>query len=490
MSDEFNHKAVFLITIDALNLKHLNIYGYDRNTAPNLEKYVKQGSIFFNAVSNGPETPSAFSAIFTSVLPFLEGGYSPLPSQKITFPQILKENKIFTLGIHSNPNLGEFYNYHRGFNTFLDGERYKSDIISDKHVNMKQRISFFLKKIFDYKDILKKLLYRIPGVNKTKDFLRKKVPLITELLLPITPMAYNAPYIVNKIELLLKEVQKPLFFWAHFMDLHSPYNPPSDNIRKYRNTDFTLSEKEFLNRHLYQNPKKYMITPEVFKDYNILYDAQINFLDEYLGKLFRVIEAHFKNDCLIIITADHGESLLDFGLTGHQGSIHDDLLKIPLFIIEIGKKKNKSTINDIAQSIDIPCTILDYYGIEIPETYRGKSLIPLLRDSPIKNESFIISECFQKGGLLKRNTKEGYKLISIKANKFKYIFDEERDKEFLFDIQSDPSEKKNLVEKFPSKLDEFRRIKDDHLQEVFQSSDEKLKIIRAISTLKKSIGSK
>ena len=161
------------------------------------------------------------------------------------------------------------------------------------------------------------------------------------------------------------------------------------------------------HRDLFHYPKKYKITPEIYNDFNILYDAQINFLDEYLGTLIRIIEKYFKKNCLIIITADHGESLLDFGMTGHQGSIHDELLKIPLFIIEIGKNHLNPTINEVVQSTDIPCTILNYFDIEIPETYRGKSLIPLLRGKYIKNEKYVISECFQKNGLLKRNNKEG-----------------------------------------------------------------------------------
>ncbi|KKL93205.1 hypothetical protein LCGC14_1877050, partial [marine sediment metagenome] len=80
MADEITSKAVFLITIDALNLNHLKVYGYNRNTAPNLEKFITQGSIFINAFTNGPETPSSFSSIFSSILPFLNGGYSPMPS--------------------------------------------------------------------------------------------------------------------------------------------------------------------------------------------------------------------------------------------------------------------------------------------------------------------------------------------------------------------------------------------------------------------------
>lgn len=485
MSNEFNHKAVFLITIDALNLKHLKVYGYDRNTAPNLEKFIQKGQIFFNAISNGPETPSAFSAIFTSILPFLEGGYSPLPPQKITFPQILNENGIYTFGIHSNPNLGEFFNYQRGFNTFLDGERYKSGIGSNTKMNIKQRISFYLKKLIDYENILKKLMYRVYGINKIKDFLRKKIPLITDLLLPFTPIAYNAPYIVNRLELLLKDFQKPLFVWAHFMDLHSPYNPPSEYVLKFRTNDFTLAERKFLNQEFYLYPEKYNITPQIIKDFNILYDAQINFLDDYLKKLIQIIERKFKKDCLIIITADHGESLLDFGMTGHQGSIHDELLKIPFFVVEIGKDPIKSKVYNIVQSIDIPSTILDYFNLEIPETFSGKSLIPLMRGGKIQNDNVIISECYQKGGLLKRNNKDGFKLISIKVDNYKYIFDEELNKECLLDIQSDPTEKNNLNEALPIKLNEFRKIKNNHVQKIVQSSKEKLKILKAISKFKK-----
>ena len=48
MSDELNNKVVFLLIIDALNLKHLKVYGYHRETAPNLEKFAKEGKIFYS----------------------------------------------------------------------------------------------------------------------------------------------------------------------------------------------------------------------------------------------------------------------------------------------------------------------------------------------------------------------------------------------------------------------------------------------------------
>jgi len=483
MADEITSKAVFLITIDALNLNHLKVYGYNRNTAPNLEKFITQGSIFINAFTNGPETPSSFSSIFSSILPFLNGGYSPMPSHKLTFPQILKENNISTYGIHSNPNLGEFFHYDRGFDVFLDGERYKIGKSHSNNMGFKQHVSFTIRKIVNFRNLFKSLIYRLYGFNKIKDFLRKKFPLITELLLLFTPIAYNAPYIVNKIESYLREGKSKIFFWAHFMDLHSPYNPPSENIIKFRQHDFTPREKEFLNKNIYSNPSKYRITQEIFNDFNILYDAQINFLDEYLGHLFKIIKRNFRNNCLIIITADHGEALLKHGSTGHQGSIHDDLLKIPLFIIETGKKSSLKKIEAVVEGLDISCTILNYFDIEIPETYQGRSLIPLINGDKFKEKNFIISECYQKNGLLKRNNNEGYKLISIKKDNFKFVFNEENDTEFLFDIKSDPQEIKNLIKIYPSKANKFREIKNQHLINILESTSEKSKIIKAIPAL-------
>ncbi len=127
MTENKEDKIVIFITIDALRPDHLNSYGYHRNTAPHLDNFIRYGTKFTNAYTNGPATPSSFSAIFSSILPYLNGGYSPLPLEKIIFPQMLQENRIHTIGIHSNPNLGKFFNYGRGFDIFLDGERYKGN---------------------------------------------------------------------------------------------------------------------------------------------------------------------------------------------------------------------------------------------------------------------------------------------------------------------------------------------------------------------------
>lgn len=480
MKKDQQGKAVILLTIDALRADHLKSYGYHRNTAPNIEKLAEKGTIFINAITNGPESPTAFSSLFTSILPLLDGGFSPLPPQKITLPQLLKENDINTYAIHSNPNLGKFFNFNRGFDVFLDGERYKKDSTN----SLKHQLSAYIKKLLDYNNLSNKLIYRLKGFNTLKTWLRKKMPFLTEILLPFTPIAYNAPYVVSKLISFIETSQKPLFIWAHFMDVHSPYNPPRRNVLNFRNKDFNITERKFLVEKVYLRAKGIEITPKMIDDLKILYDAEINFIDEYCAILFEAIKKKIQSNCLIIIAADHGESFYEHGFFGHQGSIYDEVLKIPLIIVELSKKSIKKKVKETIQLIDITPTILDYFGIEVPENFQGLSLLSMTRGESIKRKDFVISECYQKSGYMKRNQEEGLILLAIRNQGWKYIFDEENDKEFLFNLNLDPQEENNLIHENTKKLLEFRAIKQHHIKKITESYEEKLKIIKSIDKLK------
>ena len=412
----------------------------------------------------------------------MSGGFSPLPSQKLIFPQILKEHGVYTYGIHSNPNLGEFFNYHRGFDVFLDGERYKEKHDMPNNQKIKRNSLFFLNKIINYKNLFNRLMYGLKGFNKIKSLLRNRFPFLTDIFLPFTPIAYNAPYVVSKVSSFLKNFNKPLFLWAHFMDVHSPFNPPSKNVLAINNTDISLRERSFLNSEVYQNPEKYKISSEILEKLKILYDGEINYVDSFLNQIFSRIHEKFEKDCLVILTTDHGESFFEHGFFFHQGNIYDELLKIPLFIVEIGINNHVKRAESIVQLIDIAPTILDYYGISIPESFQGISLLPLLKKDFIDRDGCVISETYQKDGIMKRNGETGYKLISIRSDKWKYIYNEQFDEELLFHLKSDPEEKVNLNTKEKVKLTQFRRIKDSHFEEI-TAVDESSKISKAITQI-------
>ena len=483
MTENNEDKIVIFITIDALRPDHLTSYGYHRNTAPHLDNFIRYGTKFKNAYTNGPATPSSFSAIFSSILPYLNGGYSPLPLEKLIFPQMLQENRIHTIGIHSNPNLGKFFNYGRGFDIFLDGERYKGNKDVTKANSTKNSFYSLIRNIINYKNLFNRIIFNIPFFNRIKSFLRKRIPKITDLLLPFTHMAYNAPYIVNKVIDLLKNNKAPLFLWMHFMDAHSPYNPPAKYLLRFRNKDFTLSERKFLTEHIYPNIAQAPITPKNIEDLKVLYDAELSFIDDSLKPLFSFINKNLNQKCLVIITTDHGESFYEHNSFGHMGSVYDELLKIPLFIREMGVNQNPMSSKNFVQLIDIAPTILNYFNLDIPEDFQGSSLFPILNGKELERKELLITECYQKGGIMKRNNDEGFKLISIRTHNWKYIIDEEKGSELLFNLKNDPDEKYNVIDANREELLKFKIIKEHHLQKVSEK-DERSRIVDTLKNLK------
>ena len=475
-----NSKAVFLITIDALRPDHLKSYGYYRDPAPNLTKFAKKASIFLNAFTNGPETPSSFCSIFTSSLPLLDGGFSPLPLQKLYLPQVLKENGIYCYAIHSNPNLSGIFNYNRGFDVFLDGERYKQ--LNENQVGFKKSLIVFIRKLVDYKGLINKLMFRLVGFNKIKNLLRRTFPKVTDILLPFTPIAYNAPYLTNKIISFLNDHEGPLFLWAHYMDIHSPYNPPKENIMKVRGSELTSSRHSYLINNVYEEPHKYDVTEDILHDLKDLYDAEINFMDEHLGILLDFILKSYKKECLILILADHGESFFEHGYFNHQGNAFEELLKVPLIIKKTGYEHEVKNFNETVQLIDIAPTILDYFNISSPEEYSGQSLLPTIKGEKIEKEGLIITETYQKEGKMKRNEREGYKIISFRTDTWKFIYDEEKEIEYLFNLEKDPGENVNLINQEMKIAEEFRRKLTTHLNKV-QRIDEKSKLSSVIQKL-------
>ncbi len=390
MNRKKKQKIVLLLTIDCLRYDHLRASNYYRNTSPYQEKFIKNGTIFSNAIANGPETASSFSSIFTSTLPYLNGGFSPIPSQKITFPQLLNENKILCYGIHSNPNLGQFFNYHKGFRVFIDGlngnindksNKENKENSTSKSSIIKIIMDIFWKKVFD--GILNKISNKILFVEKLRNRLLD-INLIRDKITEINKKGFTASIIVKNIQNFIKTYKssKSLFIWGHFMDAHWPYNPPSKNLLKFVKTDIKTQERSFLLNKLFWNHN----IPEIYRkkkpDTKLtkanlnklinLYDGEINFVDESLQKIFSFLKKKYRENCLIIITSDHGEAFYEHEYLNHGGQVFDELLRVPLFIVELGKIPNDKKVEDLVQLLDIGPTILNYFGIETPDFFKER----------------------------------------------------------------------------------------------------------------------
>lgn len=216
---------------------------------------------------------------------------------------------------------------------------------------------------------------------------------------------------------------QPFFLYLHYMDVHSPYNPP----------------------------REFDIFGETAED---KYDGEILYIDTKIEELLRELrKRNMAGNTWIIITADHGEEFKEHGKKTHGKTLYAEVLKVPLIFYNAENVKEAKRVKRQVRLIDVTPTILDLLNITIPKSMEGISLKKNIIDSSnFRGEDLeAFSQVGLNGQLLNRD------LIAVTTPEFKYIFDFIGKKEELYDLRTDPWEKYNIFLSRPSIVNTFRK---------------------------------
>ncbi len=230
---------------------------------------------------------------------------------------------------------------------------------------------------------------------------------------------------------LRENKDNPFFMWIHYFDPHKPYEPPEDYKSRYSG-----------------NP----------------YDGEIAYMDENMGRLFGILkELGLKSDTLVVITADHGESLGEHGEDSHGFFTYNSTLYVPLIfsypgVLPGGKRISVNTsVLDIAPTVTSICNLessVDFEGIDLLPGIFGKELN---RNSPLFFESYLPYENF------------GWdKLEGVISGKWKFIETAENE---LYNLEKDWSEENNLADEYSTKEKKLRT----KLTEMKKTASDKIK---------------
>jgi arylsulfatase A-like enzyme len=253
------------------------------------------------------------------------------------------------------------------------------------------------------------------------------------------------------------------------MDAHRPYNPPDEYISKFTDKEIPLKEKVIIKKMVRIVRKK----PEIVKridDYEkklteILYNAELNYIDHFFGIFLNYLKKiNILNEINFIITSDHGESLFEHKKLGHQASLYDELLKIPLIIRPSNSSiLFKKKIKEQVQLIDIAPTILDLFNLPKENSFEGSSLVPLLNENDqYKHPEYAICatlhNSYRTMTIYEKHLFTFYLLIACRTNNWKIIFDEEINEFFLYNLKKDPLELTNLINNNSTELLYVKRM--------------------------------
>ncbi len=219
---------------------------------------------------------------------------------------------------------------------------------------------------------------------------------------------------------------RPFFAWVHLYDPHTPYEPPEPYFSQYQRG----------------GPAG-------------LYDGEIAFMDEQIGRLVAWLERNgLDRRTILLLVGDHGEGLGSHGESNHGYFIYDYALHVPLIVVTPFEAGRGVRVSSQVSTADVFATILDLAKIPVSGQNQGRSLVPLIFGRGNGGEEYAYSESMTP------NLQFGWApLQSLKTVRYKFINAPHPE---LYDLEQDPDESNNVIEKNPAvardlkaKLDRF-----------------------------------
>ena len=299
---------VILISVDTLSAKHLGVYGYERDTTPNIDAFAKKSTVYENAFTPVPCTGPSYASLFTGLNPATHASFvSTLNKKFTTLASNFKQLNYSTAAIYSNALLNNnISGLARGFDTY-DGPD-QTDVRAGRDNTY--------------------------GLNGEKLAFQKGNRTTEEAT-----------------KWLQKNDANQFFLFVQYVDPHLPYGQEAPFKDKYVEGDKEnpLSDPSLQLKAI----DKLTANSEDTAYLRDKYDENVAYVDQQIGELLKQIEARdLDKNTVIILTADHGESFENDTL-GHCWRLYDSSIKIPMIIYDPRETNSKS--------VDSNVTLLDIY---------------------------------------------------------------------------------------------------------------------------------
>ncbi|HET8678093.1 MAG TPA: sulfatase-like hydrolase/transferase [Blastocatellia bacterium] len=192
-----------------------------------------------------------------------------------------------------------------------------------------------------------------------------------------------------------------------------------------------------------------------------LYDGEIAFTDFHLGRLFDWMSQSGRlDDTVIVIMADHGESLGERGMYKHSAVLYNDQIRIPMIIHVPGVGPRR--VSTHVSSVDLGSTILGAVGLNPPAEYAGVNLMPLIRGEQLTRPPVYGEQTRgQESPYVPRYRgvhPESKKYMVITQDGYKLIYNRNYTTFELFDLNRDPQEQHNLYDREPEKAERLKQM--------------------------------
>ncbi len=383
-------RNLVVIVADTLRADALGCYGNPDNPTPVIDRFASRGVRFADVTSTSSWTRPSMATLWTGLSPREHGVNAlvgSLDESLETIPERFRQAGYDTFAVVANPILKQHFGFGQGFADF-DDRTHATDA------------SYFM---VGYLPAL------VLGVSHERAMIRSD----------------RAARVVDRF-LERLPADRPFLAWVHFFDPHAPYSPPEAYKKKfvptpvphfrygYDGTDLALTED-----------------PAAFASYRALYDAEVRYLDDQLGRLFvTLIRRGLDRNTVVVFLSDHGEQFREHGGLLHGYSLYQEEVRIPLIVA--GPDLPAGTV------VNRPVSLLELPGVfeelaRITPQSRSGKWARLTDDAATDAGTIFADVDANLHGI-------DVALSSVREGPHKRILDRNRERAELFDLANDPGE--------------------------------------------------
>ena len=365
-------KAI-MVMFDTLNRHMLPPYGCDWTVAPNFQRLAERSVTFDNCYVGSMPCMPARRELHTGRYNFLHRSWGPLEPFDDSMPEILRENGIYSHLVTDHQHYFEDGGgtYHGRYQTwqFMRGQEgdpwqgvVKDPEIPDAVASRTQR---------GEDGRLVADTWRQDWINRQYMGEEAAQPQAKTFAAGLEFMRTNAEADDWFLQIETFDPHEPFFTQQAYKDLYPhDYDGPHFDWPLYR----PVQE-----------------TPEQVQHLRYEYAALLSMCDHYLGQVLDMMdELSLWDDTMLIVNTDHG-----FLLGEHDWwakvvmPFYEEVAHPPLFIWDPRSGRRGERCPHLVQMIDMAPTLLDYFGLPIPEAVQGLALRETLTSNAPTREAVI-----------------------------------------------------------------------------------------------------
>ncbi|TKX73901.1 sulfatase [Halorubrum sp. GN11_10-6_MGM] len=454
-SDDATVSNVVLVTVDSLRADAVSPYDAARRS-PVIDDLADGGTVFDRAFATGNWTPFSFPSILASEPVFARNGDIGV-AESTTLAETLSDAGIATGGFNAaNGFLTDHWGYPDGFDEFEPFVTSVGSSVYSRYLAAHPTVEAWIQLATSP---VRRLGSKLRGDSDDRPFLDASRMFDVE----------------DAATAFVDDTDEPFFLWVHYMDTHTPYVPAPRYIREV--SDGIVGTHQMLHAHA-RTSLGLEVGERTLRELRTLYQATVRQVDASVGRLLDSLDAAgVRDDTAVLLAGDHGEEFQEHGHLAHYPKLYDELIRVPL-VADVPGLDGGHVDGHVGLDA-IPPTVADLLGVDAPDEWHGKSLLPALRgeagDSatsdgstadPVVSVTVRGEEVTQQP--IPRSLSDGDLFVSARDDDWTYIENVDAGERELYHRPSDPTQQENLAvdpdEEAQAVIDRFAPVVDAHAE--------------------------